>query len=66
MKITVNGKKMEMEEKMNLLDLVSSFTATRGAVIVELNENVVSKDDWKDTLLKAHDRVELVTLVGGG
>jgi thiamine biosynthesis protein ThiS len=65
-KVTVNGRNMEVKEGMNLLDFILFCKVRPDTAIVELNEKVVSKNFWADTMLKVDDRVELVTLVGGG
>jgi sulfur carrier protein len=64
-KVIVNGKTTDTEEK-NLREFILSRRLEPGLVIVELNERVVKRDKWPDTTLKEGDRLELVSLVGGG
>ena len=66
MKITVNGKTMEVSEGMDLHRLVHSGKADPGRVILVLNDGVVKSDRWSLTVLSEGDRVELVSFVGGG
>jgi len=35
-------------------------------VAVELNRNVVRRNDWSSTMLQDDDRLEIVHFVGGG
>ncbi|NLT24446.1 MAG: sulfur carrier protein ThiS [Syntrophorhabdus sp.] len=66
MKITVNGKTVEIVEGMDLHRLVHSGKADPGRVILVLNDGVVKSDRWSLTVLSEGDRVELVSFVGGG
>ena len=66
MKVTVNGKAMEVTENRNLYDLLQSSKVKADAIIVVLNDVVVRKDMWTETVLNEGDCMELVSLVGGG
>ena len=66
MRITVNGKATEVAENSNLGAFVSAYKLEGKGVIAELNERVITKDLWVETVLKEGDRLELVSLVGGG
>lgn len=66
MKININGKIMEPAENTNLHDLIESTKVKADTFIAVLNDVVVRKDLWVETLLKEGDRLDLVSLVGGG
>ncbi len=66
MKVIVNGKAMEVTENTNLYDLLQSPKVKADTIIVVLNDVVVRKDMWTETVLKEGDCMELVSLVGGG
>ncbi len=66
MKITVNGRPMEIADGMDLHRLVCSGRANPGRVILVLNDGVVKNDQWPLTVLTEGDRVEMVSFVGGG
>lgn len=66
MRITANGKAMEVAENTNLHDLIQSSKVKADTIIVVLNDVVVKKDLWTETVLKENDCMELVFLVGGG
>lgn len=66
MKITVNGRQMEIVDGMDLHRLVYSGKANPGRVILVLNDGVVKSDQWPLTVLTEGDRVEMVSFVGGG
>ncbi len=66
MRITVNGKHIEVVENGTLSDFIALSKLESRPIIVELNECVVAKDLWARTVLEEGDRLELVSFVGGG
>ena len=67
MKLHVNGETHDLPgESATVRDLVEHLGYGRKAVAVEVNRHVVPKRDHESTALNEGDRVELVTLVGGG
>jgi sulfur carrier protein len=64
--VTINGRQRELPEGMNLRELVLSLNLMPERVILELNEAVISRDRWTQIILVENDRLELVSLVGGG
>ncbi len=66
MRITINGQSRELSSAMSLHELVLSLNLMPERVIIELNDKVVSRDSWPQTSLSEGDRLEMVSLVGGG
>jgi sulfur carrier protein len=66
MKITLNGKLKEINNAENIEGFVSSLFAKCEGIIVELNEEMINRSQWKDHMLKDGDRIELIQFVGGG
>lgn len=68
MKVTIqlNGESTEVPEGGSVADLLVARGLRPELVAVELNKQLVARDDRARTLLEHGDRVELVTLVGGG
>lgn len=64
--ICVNGEAREVPEGSSVEALVSALCLPRDAVAVERNARLVRKQERERTLLAAGDRIEIVTLVGGG
>ena len=65
MKLTINGKEKNMESK-SISDLLKNLSLNKDTVAVELNKNIVHRQDFDDTELKNNDKLEIVTVVGGG
>ena len=66
MQITVNGDTRTVEDGATVAELVKLFDLPPERVAVEVNERLVRRVQYGDTRLSAGDRVEIVTLVGGG
>ncbi len=66
MKTTVNGRTVEVGQGTSLHDLIASYGVRLDAVIASVNDSVVKPADWGSTAIGEGDRVELVSLVGGG
>ena len=66
MKITVNGEERVLAGDTTLLDLVRGLGLEKSPIAVEVNRAVVPKVRHRETRLAEGDRLEIVTLVGGG
>ena len=64
MAITVNGKQMELFETVQ--QLLMHFNLENRIVIVEINKDIVLKENYEITSLSHGDVVEIVHFVGGG
>ena len=66
MTLTVNGEPKNVPEGHTLAQLVRELGLERNPIAVELNRQVVPRDRHGETRLAQGDRLESVTLVGGG
>ena len=66
MQLLINGEPREVPPETNLQALVRLLDFKEDRVAVELNRSIVKRDRWPDTLLRDHDRLEIVQFVGGG
>jgi len=64
--IELNGKPRAIAPHTSVADLVRELGVRPEIVAVEVNQRLVARDRRDAYLLAAGDRVELVTLVGGG
>ena len=65
MEIVVNGIK-ENGESCTLAQLVERKGLNPGALVVELNQQIIKQEQWPQTQLNNGDRLELLSFVGGG
>jgi thiamine biosynthesis protein ThiS len=66
MRVNVNGEVRDVPDGVNLRRLLEILTLPEQRVAVELNREVVRRDDWEATRLTENDRIEVVHFVGGG
>ena len=66
MKLSVNGKKVELDDAMSVAALLQQLEYQKARTAVEKNGAVVPRAMHAETILEEGDVVEIVTLVGGG
>ncbi|TWT87941.1 sulfur carrier protein ThiS [Neorhodopirellula pilleata] len=66
LQITVNGSPAEIPHAMSVAELLQTVEVPKNYLAVEVNEEVVAKEDHGNVTVGEGDRVEVVTLVGGG
>ncbi len=66
MQIEVNGDPCEVAAEASIAQLLDVLQLDPRTLAVERNLHLVPRGDHADTLLSEGDRLEIVTLVGGG
>ncbi len=66
MTIQLNGERYEVSEPLTIDALLARLEIDARRVAVELNEYVVKKKAYGDTVVNEGDAVEVVNFVGGG
>ena len=65
-KITVNGKPMDVEPGLTVEGLLTLLNVNREYTAVAVNRDVVTKSTYDTLKLSDGDRVEIVRPMGGG
>ena len=65
-KIQLNGKKIVINSKLSLFDLLKKYNLSNKKVAVEHNGIIIPNNNYKKKLLKDKDKVEIVHFIGGG
>jgi thiamine biosynthesis protein ThiS len=66
MRLVINGEDRSFGDDLTLAALVEQLGLKPDRVAVELNHNIIRRDDWAHTALHDGDRLEVVHFVGGG
>jgi len=66
MKLQINGNPRDFSAPLSLQDLLQQLGIKPDRVAVELNGNIVPREQWEKTPLSDGDRLEIVHFVGGG
>ena len=65
-KITVNGKQMQIIPKFSLKSLITKLKMTLNKIAIELNKKIIDKKRISKIKLKKGDKIEIVHFIGGG
>ena len=66
MNLQINGDLRDFSSPLSLASLLEQMGLKADRVAVELNRNIVPRDQWSATSLKDGDQLEIVHFVGGG
>ena len=64
--VHVNGTEREVQSGLSVHELVESFDLDPMLIVVELNREILTRDQFKEIRVSDGDAVELVHFVGGG
>ena len=65
-KIKLNGKFSTINENLSLSIFVKELKIPLKKVAIELNEEIIDKNNLKTIKLKNNDKIEIVHFIGGG
>lgn len=66
MKLTINGESRDFTPPLTLAGLIDEMGMKHDRVAVELNRDIVPREQWPQINLADEDRLEIVHFVGGG
>lgn len=64
--ITLNGTSREVPSNTTVESIVREITTATQGIAVAVDENVVRRTDWANTVLQSGARVDVLTAVQGG
>ena len=64
--IQVNGETQTCITETTLLELLTKLGLNPRLIAVEYNGEILHRQYWADTRMQSGDRLEIVTIVGGG
>jgi len=66
MKLQINGEARDFPPPLSVASLVEQLGMKQDRIAVELNRNILPREQWDKTPLGEGDRLEIVQFVGGG
>ncbi len=66
MNITLNGQPKTFTDSATVAQLLADLELEPIRVAVEINESLIPRTTFTDTLINDGDQIEIVTFVGGG
>lgn len=64
--ITLNGKQARINNRFTIENLLSDLKLNPSVVSVLKNEKLVTKNNYKNTVFKNKDIIEIIRIMGGG
>jgi len=61
-----NGEKYFVTSELTLFQLLHYFGYNTSLLVLEYNNYIWNKKNWDQTWIKDGDKIEIVTIVGGG
>ncbi len=65
-KFVLNGQNYVTSARLTLLDLINYFGYNKSLLVVEYNHFICKKTDFNTIFIQNNDKIEIVTIVGGG
>ncbi|KHD37227.1 thiamine biosynthesis protein ThiS [Clostridium acetobutylicum] len=62
----VNGKDMNFDDEITVYELLDKMNIESSQVVVEVDLEILDKDEYKQKKLSSESKVEVVRFVGGG
>ena len=67
MKVTINGKETELENEVTIKEILEKeYVEMQDYVTVQLNEDIISIDNYETHIIKNGDVIEFLYYMGGG
>ena len=62
----LNGQKYGSDYNLTLLELVKYFNYNTSLLVLEYNNLICKRKNWDNISIQNNDKIEIVTIVGGG
>lgn len=62
----LNGYEYKSSTSLTLDEFIHYFNYNSTLLVLEYNNFICPKEKWKQITIKENDRIEIVTVVGGG
>lgn len=61
-----NGEEYYITQTISLTELIEYFAYKSTVFVVEHNNFICNKNKWDEIKIQENDRIEIITIVGGG
>lgn len=62
----LNGQTYLTNSPLTILNLIDYFGYNKSLLVVEYNQFICNKTEWNQIVIHENDKIEIVTIVGGG
>lgn len=64
--ILINGEPFCCVSSMSIKSIISYLGINTKFSLIEYNNEILQEDQWPSILLQPQDKIEIITIVGGG
>ncbi len=64
--VIINGIRESLQKDTSILDLLGLKSIEPAKVVIEINKDIVKREQYSSQTLHDNDRVEILRFVGGG
>jgi len=65
--ITINGNNVEIEKELTVIELIKQQEVKMPEYVsVQINDEILSREDFETRMIKENDAVEFLYYMGGG
>lgn len=62
----LNGQEYSINDNITILQLLEYFNYSTSLIVLEYNNLICNKKNWNQIFINNNDKIEIVTIVGGG
>lgn len=61
----INGEKYDYKD-ITVEEMIKRLNLDKDKIVVEVNLNIIPKEEFNTTTLREEDKIEIVAFIGGG
>lgn len=62
----INGEVIDFDKKVNVKDILKKLNIDKENVVVEIDLNIIKKENYNDFYPDKYSKIEIINFVGGG
>tara|TARA_Y100000389_G_C17452050_1_gene515547 strand:+ start:2575 stop:2802 length:228 start_codon:yes stop_codon:yes gene_type:complete len=62
----LNGEEFFSSKRLTLFDIITYFKYNSAILVLEYNNFICPRENWNNIWINHKDKIEIVTIVGGG
>ncbi|MCT4585650.1 MAG: sulfur carrier protein ThiS [Peptostreptococcaceae bacterium] len=62
----INGEEMNFAHNLNIEDILNKLNVNKDNVVVEMDLNIIKKENYKEFYPDESSKIEIINFVGGG
>ena len=62
----VNGIEMKFDTNITVIELLQKLEIDKDKVVIEINLEIIPKENYSNRIINDDDKIEIVGFVGGG